>query len=651
MNSILQLHGTPAYKIVFLAPALPVSRNLPPQTQRVNNSDLPFSCHTPPPLPTASPPTPLLPTSRVLTTPAACHHVWKPRTCFFFVRIKAHGSGCTEAFFRGHVERETKLRDGEDGQGGGKEKRRANMTELLRRIRLDGKSNGEEELKVGSDLGEHAYPTTPTTPTTAGRTWGGLRHQERDHREEEEEERGEARDRGQEVLLQQRLEYLAVSIEQHGRVLPANPPLPTKNASTVVTVARADANSRGDGGGGVVVVEKSTEQNVVKKNRRKDAVQKPRERDVVKASGKQSVVNNSREQDVANKCRKQEVLEKSRQSAGGEGKRTEQAPGGKPTTPMLRGPTLGDEGALDLLTEDEKGRFFRELASGRLGKLIVPWVPWWKHAGGVQEVVTGRTTHSLPPAVVAPCLAGKRLAGGDSSESCSLTQPPTPEEPRQQKQERQQQQQQQMPLSDLSGGGDGDSGGGGSSSSSANVVSGVASAVAHPGEQKRGEEKTRGKKEKENKQDVGEKEKENDVGRGGMQKEVEEDEEEEEECTRHSFASLQNQACMAPDFSTLSAMKPSPALPSLAVDLVYAYVLAARLYNGCWCADPVGASQALVSASPVLKDRATPATVGRALARCVECTVEGEGAGFRGYAESLRKVSGAGGRVGVGVRD
>ncbi|CAN0275893.1 unnamed protein product, partial [Ectocarpus sp. 8 AP-2014] len=36
-----------------------------------------------------------------------------------------------------------------------------------------------------------------------------------------------------------------------------------------------------------------------------------------------------------------------------------------------------DDGMLDLLTEEEKGRFFREVASGRLGKLIVPWVPWW----------------------------------------------------------------------------------------------------------------------------------------------------------------------------------------------------------------------------------------------------------------------------------
>ncbi|CAN0552908.1 unnamed protein product, partial [Ectocarpus sp. 8 AP-2014] len=73
-----------------------------------------------------------------------------------------------------------------------------------------------------------------------------------------------------------------------------------------------------------------------------------------------------------------------------------------------------------------------------------------------------------------------------------------------------------------------------------------------------------------------------------------------------------------PGFSTINAREPSPTLPALATDLAYAYVLTSRLYNGCWCSDPVGASLALVGASPVLKDGATPATAGEALAACVE---------------------------------
>ncbi|CAM9785051.1 unnamed protein product [Ectocarpus sp. 6 AP-2014] len=122
----------------------------------------------------------------------------------------------------------------------------------------------------------------------------------------------------------------------------------------------------------------------------------------------------------------------------------------------------------------------------------------------------------------------------------------------------------------------------------------------------------------------------------------EEEEEEEEEgssssCTRHSFAALLSQAFQAPGFTTINAREPSPTLPALATDLAYAYVLTSRLYNGCWCSDPVGASLALVGASPVLKDGATPSTAGEALAACVERAVEGERSGFRGYAESLRQ--------------
>ena len=159
---------------------------------------------------------------------------------------------------------------------------------------------------------------------------------------------------------------------------------------------------------------------------------------------------------------------------------------------------LGDEGALDLLTEEEKGRFLRELASGRLGKLIVPWDPWWEQSGGVQEVVTGRTTHSLPPAVVTPSLVGKCFAGGDGGApgSCSLTQPPTPEERSEEKQQ-QPQQGRRQPVLDLLGSGGGDGGGGGGDGC-VRVITAVASAVDHSGEHRRGlEEVNGGEKEKE----------------------------------------------------------------------------------------------------------------------------------------------------------
>ncbi|CAN0271147.1 unnamed protein product, partial [Laminaria digitata] len=156
-------------------------------------------------------------------------------------------------------------------------------------------------------------------------------------------------------------------------------------------------------------------------------------------------------------------------------------------------------------------------------------------------------------------------------------------------------------------------------------------------EKKKDEEEEGGEKQKKEEREAGGRREGGQKQQQQQQQNQDREEKEEDECTRHSFASLQNLAFMAPDFSTLCAMKPSPALPSLAVDLVYAYVLAARLYNGCWCSDPVGASLALVAASPVLKDRATPATVGQALSSCVERAVEGEGVGFRGYAESLRQ--------------
>lgn len=254
-----------------------------------------------------------------------------------------------------------------------------------------------------------------------------------------------------------------------------------------------------------------------------------------------------------------------------------------------------EEEVMALLTEDEKIIFLREVASGRLGKLIVPWTPWWKQSGGVHEVVDEIVPEamlkshplSLPSAVASRPRSDSSSANSQGSvkseegESCPSTQPPTPEQP------------QDLPSLSVAPDSAGDSSSFAMATAGGVSVSGQASGLV--------------------------------LG-------------DEEECTRHSFSELLSQALQAPNFSTLSARPPSPALPALAVDLAYTYVLTARLYNGCWCSDPVGASLAFVGASPVLKDGATPRTAEQALDNCVKRAVETEGVGFREYAESLRQV-------------
>lgn len=225
---------------------------------------------------------------------------------------------------------------------------------------------------------------------------------------------------------------------------------------------------------------------------------------------------------------------------------------------------------MDILTSEERARFLREIASGRLGKLIVPWVPWWTKSGGIQEVMMeggyrGRKDSKLSSSsLVVPTTHSDEKPGEQwlpsPGEVGQKTQPPSPEDS-------------------------------GSSLASRSVVSPVQAGF-----------------------------------------------DSDEACELHTFEALLSRVREAPDFSTLSARDPSPTLPALAVDLAYAYVLVARLYNGCWCADPVGASMALVGASPVLRDSATPPSAAEALASCVACVIEGGGVHSRSYAESLRKV-------------
>lgn len=412
------------------------------------------------------------------------------------------------------MERETRLREGEEidqgsGSTGPKEERRANMVELLRRIR-----RGEREGDTGGGIGSSSHENGSGTVGVS----------------QDEAQEGD----GELDIQQDRLEALALALKDGGHALRTQ-------------LARAKSS---------------------------DAV------GVTVTPATKGVAPNS------------------------EGVRG-------PPSSSPRAESFGERGAmtddderiLDLLTEEERGRFLREVASGRLGKLIVPWVPWWTQAAGVQEVTSmtagGRTSHSLPPPVVDPShhhtLCSRRSArsagkdaDGDGQVSSPPTRPATPED-----------QQQQQP-----------SGFEVSSSSGDQVVEANGVTTGSP---------------------AGE-------GRHAAPAVVAEADDAGTSCTRHSFAALLSQAFRAPDFSTICAKQPSPTLPALATDLAYAYVLTSRLYNGCWCSDPVGASLTLVGASPVLRDGATPVTVGQALTACVERAVEGEAAGFRGYAESLRQV-------------
>lgn len=238
-------------------------------------------------------------------------------------------------------------------------------------------------------------------------------------------------------------------------------------------------------------------------------------------------------------------------------------------------PSGNDDGrVLDILTEEEKKLFLREVASGRLGRLIVPWMPWWTQGCNVQEIHSGPSHPAALPL--------------DSNDTASLnTQSPTPEkhEP----------------------------------------IEGFHDAPSHGGIQREGG-KCKGFI------DCSEASSADDTDDNAERKNN------REGCSRHTFSMLSHLVNQAPRFSTLSARPPSPSLQALAADLAYAYVYTARLYNGCWCSDPVGASLALIGVSPVLKDGATPSTVEQALSASLRRAVESEGLGFRLYAESLRKV-------------
>lgn len=495
----------------------------------------------------------------------------------FFQR---HGSSCTEAFFKGHVERETLLREAEESDGhrgsgscsgGAKKERRTGMVEIMKRVR---RRDNAAKYKKGDANGVGSSRSAPMAE---------------DRPQEVATDGMDDAEREQEVL--ERLEALALALNVQRDELHPD----TASVDPSKSGIRGDLDGTSGTRGGAASVEEALRTGMRRKAERPSLVQRD------------------------------EPLE-----AGGTG--------------AMRRAAVGvalkdDEGMLDLLTDEEKERFLREVANGGLAKLIVPWSPWWKHSSDVQEIaaITGRRTHSLPaPAATAvpPCLeVGISSSSSSSSTSSSSlsshsafpvlsstydsppTQPPTPEE---------------VQPSSLTGSSNIDGSGerrldAALSESSTATGTVVAAATAPRASQDKiggnGQQKTVSV-----------------VDGSERTKELCRQDASTKECTRHSFSSLFNQALNSPDFSTLSARAPSPALPALAADVAYAYALTARLYNGCWCNDPVGASLALVGASLVLKDNATPATVGQALNACAERVVCAEGVGFATYAESLREV-------------
>ncbi|CAM9366724.1 unnamed protein product, partial [Discosporangium mesarthrocarpum] len=108
-------------------------------------------------------------------------------------------------------------------------------------------------------------------------------------------------------------------------------------------------------------------------------------------------------------------------------------------------------------------------------------------------------------------------------------------------------------------------------------------------------------------------------------------------CPRHSARVLLGETKLLPDFSSLSARSPSGTLAYLAVDVAFGYARVLRLYNGCWCEDPVSAAMSLMEASPVLGKGAQPSSTPIALSACVEAMVAQEGSQSAEYAESLGK--------------
>ena len=424
------------------------------------------------------------------------------------IQTQTHGSQCTEAFFRGHVERETKMQEDGDGRVGPQE-RREGMVQLLRKVRESDRA--QDQRNEAERFSRHRV-ASGADPGVA----------ESVSKEEEEEDR----------FVRERLETLRLALSA-----PISLPSPHTQSLAKPAARVACLHSSSPEGDEVKL--------------RKDRTHVSRS-DVGRWPGLQADSRGLEE--------RPEDRNEKQQFVGDD-----------------------DERFMDLLTEEERSRFLREVASGRLGRLIVPWKPWWTQACGVLELP--QVVDSGPPHPVKALLPNAAFSSNSGYAVATTTQPPTPE-------------------------------------------------TQEPGEGLRDVTAAHGRDRKQGRQalhvDL--------VDAAADVAEVRRKEEEGQECSRHTFSTLSHLAHQVPEFSILCARPPSPSLPALATDLIYAYAFTARLYNGCWCSDPVGASLALIGASPVLRDGATPSTVDQALVASLRRAVESEGVGFRGYAESLREV-------------
>ncbi|KAG5192231.1 hypothetical protein JKP88DRAFT_266293 [Tribonema minus] len=89
-------------------------------------------------------------------------------------------------------------------------------------------------------------------------------------------------------------------------------------------------------------------------------------------------------------------------------------------------------------------------------------------------------------------------------------------------------------------------------------------------------------------------------------------------CSRHAAAQLLQAAhiSLASDGLRLTSPAASPLLPHLVLDVLCSYAALMRLYNGCWCCDPLQAAADMLQLSAVLSKDARHASVALAMESC-----------------------------------
>ncbi|CAM9203049.1 unnamed protein product [Sphacelaria rigidula] len=317
---------------------------------------------------------------------------------------KAHGSACTEAFFRSHVEREMKLRDAEDhrhyppeeahrgsrtssasppplssaaGAGGvvpgvgTAKQRREQMVQVLHRLRRS--PNDTQNRRRGMNT-----LSRRSSPLSSFSSSGGDCSRSRSPAAKDSR----------------------VALSEDGAGSPAEIQGGTINAGALD--AGVDERDDGRGGRGGAISAGLSDDRLEELGKALGAFglfgggdsddgdgNGDGDSASTKRNGGLQVVEEAEEERVA--------LERAARIVSGDDDSSvsesvaERNSGGSNRNTVNNGP-------LNLLTEEESARFLREVASGALGKLIVPWVPWWVHTAGIQEVLnTSRSSVSTDP--------------------------------------------------------------------------------------------------------------------------------------------------------------------------------------------------------------------------------------------------------------